>query len=189
MSEKASRKAELRTRWRLALEDGALASLRSEGRLVALYVLQKADWSTCRVRMSMRRAAGSLGVQPTTVRRGIAQMIAAGILREVGKQDGSVLTIFEFERRAQGVRAPDTARAHPRAQGVRAPDTSGAQRAHEPCAPRTRAVRSARTRCAHDSVLASGIPVNTSGDTSAAPPPAGEGPAGAGRPEIEEGAA
>lgn len=189
MSEHASRKAELRSRWQAALEAGALASLGSEGRLVALYVFLKADWSTCVVRLSMRKAAKAIGVQPTTIRRGVAQMISAGILRGLGKAEGTVLTAFQVERCARAVRTPDTPCAHPRAQGVRTPDTQCAQRAHEACAPRTRVVRSARTRCAHDSVLASGIPVNTSGDTSAASPPAGQGPAGACLPEIEEGAA
>ena len=173
MNEKPSKKAELRTRWRSALEAGSLASLRSEGRLVALYVFLKADWSTCQVVMSMRKAARNLGVQSTTVRRGVSQLIEAGILRNVRRSEGGQATVFEVQRCAQGVRTPDTQCAHP---------------AHEVCAPRARLVRSARTRCAHDSVLPSGISVNTSGTTSAASPTAGEEPAAACR-QNEEGAA
>jgi len=173
MNEKPSRKAELRTRWRLAMEDGTLASLRSEGRLVALYVFLKADWATCEVKFSMRNVAELLGVQPTTVRRGISQLVAAGVLRVLGKSADKNKTRFVVERCAQGVRTPDPSRA---------------RAAHEPCAPRTRAVRSARTRCAHTPVLPSGIPVNTSGTTSEATPATGHGPAAA-RLQNEEGAA
>lgn len=189
MSDKPSRKAELRTRWRSALEAGSLASLRSEGRLVALYVFLKADWSTCQIVMSMRKAARNLGVQSTTVRRGVSQLVKAGILRNVRSSEGGQATVFEVQRCAQGVRAPDTSRAHPRAQGVRTPDTQRAHPAHEACAPRARPVRSARTRCAHDSVLPSGISVNTSGTTSAATPSAGGEPADARRQSEEVSAA
>jgi hypothetical protein len=134
MNEKPARKAELRTRWRLAMEDGSLASLRSEGRLVALYVFLKADWSTCEVRFSMRKVAEVLGVQPTTVRRGVSQIVAAGILRVLGKSADGLQTKFVVERCAPLVRTPDTSRAQPRAPLVRTPDTSGAQRAHTLCA-------------------------------------------------------
>lgn len=185
MSEKLSRKAELRTRWRSALEAGSLASLRSEGRLVALYVFLKADWATCQIRLSMRKAARDLGVQSTAVRRGVTQLVAAGMLRNIRKSDSGQATVFEVQRCAQGVRTPDTQRAHPRAQGVRTPDTTRAHPAHTPCAPRARLVRSVRTRCAHDSVLPSGISVNTSGITSTATPTAGEEPAAACRQDEE----
>jgi len=188
MNEKPSRKAELRTRWRLAMEDGTLASLRSEGRLVALYVFLKADWATCEVKFSMRNVAELLGVQPTTVRRGISQLVAAGVLRVLGKSADKNKTRFVVERCAPLVRTPDTSGAQARAQGVRTPDTPCARAAHEPCAPRTRAVRSARTRCVHTPVLPSGIPVNTSGTTSEATPATGQGPAAA-RLQNEEGAA
>ena len=185
-SKKAGSKGELRSRWKAMLEDGSLSGLRSEGRLMALYVLYTADWSTCEVRFSMRKVAVRLAVQPTTVRRGVSQLVDAGILRVLGKSGDGVTRRFEVQGRARAVRTPDTSGAHPRAPLVRTPDTSGAHPAHEPCAARARVVRSARTRCAHDSVLASGIPVNTSGDTSAAPPTSGRGPDAAGRPKNEE---
>jgi len=79
------RKAELRVRMRAMLEDGSLASLGSEGRLVALYVLQVADWTSCQARFSIRRAAETMRVRPNTVHRGIRQMIEAGILEDLGK--------------------------------------------------------------------------------------------------------
>ncbi len=178
--EKPSSKGELRRRWRQILEDGSIAGLRSEGRLAAIYVLYVAEWSTCEVKCSMRQAARMLGVQPTTVRRGFAQLIAAGIVEKSASSVDGARTTFVVLGRAQGVSTPDTSRAHPRTHSVRTPDTSGAQGGHEPCAPRTRAVRSARTLCAHNSVLSTGSQLRTSGVSSQAdsgggvePPPAG----------------
>lgn len=174
---KQSRKGEMRRRWRAMMDDGSLAALRSEGRLAALYVLYAADWSSCHVRLSMRRAAKSLGVHVTTVRRGISQMISGGLLEVLEPGEGGGKTLYVIPERARAVRAPDTSRARSRAQAVRAPDTSGARAGHEPCAPRARAVRTARTLCARNSFLFSGSPVRTSGDSSEATPGAGHGPA------------
>jgi hypothetical protein len=143
------------------LEDGSLAALRSEGRLMALYVLHMADWSSCELKFSMRRAARALAVQPTTVRRGVAQLLEAGILEILAKPAGPGSTRFLVSERARVVRTPDTSRAQSSAPLVRSPDTSGAQSAHEPCADRTRAVRGARTLCARNSFLFSGSSLTT----------------------------
>jgi hypothetical protein len=177
MPEKSSR-GELRRRWREMLKDGSLAALRSEGRLVALYVFHAADWTSCEVRFSMRRVAGILGVQPTTVRRGISQLLDGGILEILGKPVGPGSTLYVVPERARAVRAPDTSGAQERARVVRSPDTSGAQSAHEPCAVRTRPVRGLRTLCARNSVLFSGSPVTTTESSTAALPAGGEEPAG-----------
>lgn len=182
--DKPSRKGEMRRRWRAMLEDGSLAALRSEGRLAALYVFYAADWSSCQVRMSMRKAARSMGVQTTTIRRGISQMVSGGILEVLERSEGGGKTLFLILERAQGVRAPDTSGARERAPGVRAPDTQCARGAHEPCAPRTQGVRAARTLCARNSVLFSGSPVRTSGEISEASPGAGQGPAQASLPKV-----
>jgi hypothetical protein len=177
MPEKSSR-GELRRRWREMLKDGSLAALRSEGRLVALYVFHAADWTSCEVRFSMRRVAGILGVHPTTVRRGISQLLDGGILDILGKPAGPGSTLYVVPERARAVRAPDTSGAQERARVVRSPDTSGAQSAHEPCAVRTRPVRGLRTLCARNSVLFSGSPVTTTESSTAALPAGGEEPAG-----------
>jgi hypothetical protein len=177
MPEKSSR-GELRRRWREMLKDGSLAALRSEGRLVALYVFHAADWTSCEVRFSMRRVAGILGVQPTTVRRGISQLLDGGILEILGKPVGPGSTLYVVPERARAVRAPDTSGAQERARVVRSPDTSGAQSAHEPCAVRTRPVRGLRTLCVRNSVLFSGSPVTTTGSSTAALPAGGAAPAG-----------
>jgi hypothetical protein len=168
----------LRRCWRAMLKDGSLAGLRSEGRLVALYVFYAADWSTCQIRLSMRRVAGLLGVQPTTVRRGISQLLAGGVLEILGKPAGPGSTLYGIPDRARAVRTPDTSGAQDCARVVRSPDTSGAQSAHEPCADRTRPVRGLRTLCARNSVLFSGSPVTTTGSSNTAQPAGGEEPAG-----------
>jgi hypothetical protein len=175
-------KALLRTRWREILADGSMARLRSEGRLVALYVLSVADWSTCLARFTMRRAAKGMGVHPTTVRRGIAQMVQAGILQVLDKPGGNGKTSFLILGRAPLVRTPDTARARGCAPLVRTPDTSGARSGHGSCAQRAPLVRAPDTGCAHSSVLLSGSPVRTSESSSTADAGAGRKPARRRRP-------
>ena len=133
MPEKSSR-GELRRRWREMLKDGSLAALRSEGRLLALYVFHAADWTSCEVRFSMRRVAEILGVQPTTVRRGISQLLDGGILEILGKPVGPGSTLYVVPERARAVRAPDTSGAQERARVVRSPDTTRARTAHTMCA-------------------------------------------------------
>lgn len=108
----------MRRRWRAMLEDGSLASLRSEGRLAALYVLYAADFSTCQVRMSIRRAAKLVGVHPTTIRRGITQMISCGVLEVLEKPEGSGRTVFLVTARAPVVPPPGTSGVQERAHSV-----------------------------------------------------------------------
>jgi hypothetical protein len=184
-----SRKGELRRRWRAMLENGSIASLRSEGRLVALYVLYAADWSSCEVRFSMRHAARLIGVHPTAVRRGVGQLVSVGIIENLGASGRAGLTRFVIGRRAHTVSTPDTSRVQGRAQAVSTPDTSGAQGGHEPCPARAQPVSRVRTLCARNSVLSSGIPVNTSGYTSAATPAGGLEPPQASRPSEDLSAA
>lgn len=175
--DKKKSQGELRRRWRAMLEDGSFAELRSEGRLVAIYVLYAADWSSCELKFSMRRVAEFMSVQPTTVRRGVSQLVSAGILEILDKGEGPRSSRFLVTERARTVRTPDTSGAHHCAPLVRSPDTSGAQTAHEPCAVRTRAVRGPRTLCARNSFLFIGSPVTTNESSNEASPGAGQEPA------------
>lgn len=138
---------ELRRRWEAFRKDGSLASLRSEGRLVALYVFMRADWTTCQLSLGARSVARKLCVQPTSVRRGLTQLVEANILRVLRKGVGTVSTRFEVVKRTRAVSTPDTSRDPSRAQGVSTLDTSGAQPSHEPCPERARVVSGVRTRC------------------------------------------
>ena len=182
MSEKESKNdhssKEMRRRWRAVLEGGHLAALGSEGRLMASYVQYWADFSSCEVRFSMRYAARYLGVQVTTVRRGVSQLIAAGILGVVEASEGSGRTRYVVLERAQGVCAPpDTLRARERTQGVRAPDTLRARSEHEACAQRTQPVRAVGTLCARNKFISIGSPKRTNGECSAETAGAGRKPA------------
>ena len=172
-----SRKGELRRRWRAFLDGGSLAGLGSEGRLVALYVFLNANWTSCEIKYTCRRAAKSLCVHATSVRRGTDQLIKAGILEILEKGEGTTRTTFRICERAQGVRTPDTRRARERAQGVRTPDTQCARSGHEVCHERAPVVRAARTGCARNSVLLSGSSVRTSESISEATAMAGASPA------------
>lgn len=174
MAEKDPAKFETRRRWLAMMKDGSIAALRSEGRLVALYVFYAADWTTGEVRFSMRRVAGLLGVQPTTVRRGISQLLERGILEILGKPEGAGATLYGVCERAPLVRAPDTSGAQSRTRAVRTLDTSGAQSAHEPCAVRTRPVRGLRTLCARNTINPIGSSSTTNGDFMRARPDGGQ---------------
>ena len=132
---KPSPKGELRRRWRAWMEDGSMGRLRSEGRLMALYVLLRADFEKCTVRFSTRGAARFMSVGVTTARRGVSQLVAAGILEVLEKGDGTTQSTYGFAD----------------------PDTSGARPGHGSCPERARLVSGARTsgvrsaheRCAH----------------------------------------
>jgi hypothetical protein len=171
-----NKKGELRRRWRQMLDDGSIARLRSEGRLAALYVLYAADWSTCEVRLSMRRSAKLLGVQPTTIRRGISQLIEAGIMKKVGSPEKRSVCTFVVLERARAVSTLDTSGAQGCAQPVSTLDTPGAQTGHTPCAPCARPVRRLRTLCAHNTVLSTGSQSRTSGGSGEASPSGGVEP-------------
>lgn len=174
MAEKDPAKFETRRRWLAMMKDGSIAALRSEGRLVALYVFYAADWTSGEVRFSMRRVASLFGVQPTTVRRGISQLLDRGILEVLGKPEGPGATLYGVCERAPLVRTPDTSGAQSRTRAVRSPDTSGAQSAHEPCAVRTRPVRGLRTLCARNTINPIGSSLTTNGDFIRARPDGGQ---------------
>jgi len=167
MAKKKSRLGELRRRWEAFLEDGTLARLRSEGRLVALYVFHRADWGRCDITFSVRQAAATLGVKPTAVQRGVRQMLDEGVLAVRERGPGNGKTRYEVAERTQGVCAAHTSGVRARTRAVDEAHTSGVQSAHEPCTERTRAVYTAHTPCGRYSVIPSGIPVNTTGGQSA----------------------
>lgn len=183
MAEKATGKDapnrnEMRRRWRAILEDGSLSALGSEGRLVASYVQHWANFSTCEIRFSMRYVAKYLGVQVTSVRRGVTQMVDGGILEVTKPAVGAGRTAYIVaDRTAVSEADPDTLRARERAQGVRAPDTLCARSEHATCAPRAPVVRAARTLCARNKYLFIDSPKRINEGISEDTPDAGQGPA------------
>lgn len=129
---------QMRRRWRAFLEDGSLGRLRSEGRLMALYALYWADFSSCTLKFSIRGAARSMGVGFTTARRGLTQLVELGILEVSGGPDTYGRVTYCFTD-------PITSRVRPDHEPCAPPITSGDQGAHEPCALRSRAVINAHT--------------------------------------------
>lgn len=83
MAKEKTDRGEMRRRFKALIASGTLGRLRSEGRLMACYILYYADFTTCRVRVSGRGAAKTLGVSPNTVRRGLKQLVDATVLVEV----------------------------------------------------------------------------------------------------------
>lgn len=177
MAEKGHGKGEMRRRWKALSQDGSIARLRSEGRLVALYVFLVADWTTCQIRIPLRRAARFMGVYPTAIKRGLEQLLAEGILEDSERKDTHGNTFWLIKKRTQGVYRAHTSGVRPGTRAVYGAHTSGVQSAHEPCTERTHTVYSAHTGCEHNSVLSSGSPVRTSGCTSAETAGAGRKPA------------
>lgn len=129
---------EMRRRHEAIMRSGALAKVRSEGRLVFAFGLMYADYSTCEFKMSARGGAKVCVCQPTTFRRGIAQLRAAGVLKKgPAAKNGRFWYRFVVptnggahkpcaEARTNGDRGAHHSCAEAR--------TSGARGAHEPCA-------------------------------------------------------
>ena len=142
---------EMRRRHEAIVRSGALARVRSEGRLVFGLALLWADYKTCRFRMSARGAAKVSGVHPTTIRRGVSQLVEHGVIEAGPKEDGK-RQLYRFRSMKGGAheRCPGGARlvCAPGHEPCAPPDTHGAQGAHEPCPGRALGVSGARTVCA-----------------------------------------
>jgi hypothetical protein len=180
---KANPKALLRTRWRDLFAAGCMSRLRSEGRLVALYVFYVADWTTCEARFSIRRASQCLGVHRNSVCRGVSQLIEVGILEIVTKGSPGKSTRYRIAERPQCVYQAPTSGVPERPQCVYQAPTSGGRLVHEACAPGTRAVGAAPTDGGRNSVSFSGSSFRrTSERTSTADAGAGLKPARRRRP-------
>jgi len=155
---KQSPKGELRRRHREWLHFGRLAALGSEGRLVACYALYWADFETCTVKMSARGAAKMLGVRPTSVTRGLRQLVEAGMFELVKPSSTTSRAVYE-------IKTPTTEGAHAtctgRTRSVSGAHTQCVQGAHVACAPRTRSVGAAHTGRRRLSIIPIGIPKNT----------------------------
>lgn len=153
----------MRRRHERIIRSGALARVRSEGRLVFGIALCWADYAKCTFRMSVRGAAAVVGVHPTTVRRGITQLIEAGIL-EVGSAEPGKRQRYRF-RVPQGGHEPCPPRAHsvtsPRSHTVPPPVTPGVRAGHGVCAQGSPGVSSARTGCAPYSSIVLKVPQGT----------------------------
>ena len=170
---KTSGKGELRRRWRELLADGSIASLRSEGRLVALYVLQVADWTSCEAVFSIRRAAEAASVRKNTICRGIAQLVDADVVELVSKGRPSRPSKYRVCERPRAVDHAPTSGVPDGTRAVDQAPTIGVPSAHDAWARRLRAVGASTTSGGRQSVLSSGSPVRTSGDPSEATPGGG----------------
>lgn len=167
---------EMRRRVRGHMQAGIPGQLRSEGRLMAFYVFYFADFRTCRLKIGVRGAARTLGVRPTTVRRGIDQLVEAGFLAVAEVGSSLSRTLYE-------VHSPPRAGGHEPCTdctpAVSPPNTSRVRSVHERCAPRTRAVSSAHTSGDPLQVIPIGKSNITNGGITHSPSPvrAGASPA------------
>ena len=141
---------EMRRRHEAIIRSGILRKVRSEGRLVFALALCWADYKTCQFRMSIRGAATTAGVEPTSVRRGLTQLLELGVIQAGPKEAG--------KRQRYRFATPQKSAHEPCPGGSRAvtgeghepcapPVTSGARSAHEPCTRGSLPVSSARTEC------------------------------------------
>lgn len=160
-AKKVSAKGELRRRHRSIIDSGVLGRLRSEGRLMACYVLYWADFEKCTLRMSCRGAARSLGVSPTAAARGVQQLLDASVLTLVEKGTNGNRCVYEITSPTVQASAHDPCTE--RTQGVYGAHTRRVRSAHEVCAPRTQAVCSAHTSGGRLSSIPIGFSINTNG--------------------------
>lgn len=142
---------EMRRRHEAIIRSGVLKNLRSEGRMVLAMALCWADYKTCQFRMSARGAAAVAGVQPTAVRRGLQQLVDAGVI-EAGPSETGKRQRYRFRPPQKGAHEVCAGGTHsvcaPLTHPVSTPDTPGARAGHTPCPGRTPPVSGARTVCA-----------------------------------------
>lgn len=127
---------------------GVMADIGSEGRLVFAVAAAWADYRTCEFKMSARGAARICGVKPTTIRRGLEQLIRHGVI-EAAAKTSNPRRKYRFSP-PSGERTRRVLGGH-EACAARTQGVSGG--AHEACPERTRSVRAAdtlRARAGHD---------------------------------------
>jgi len=155
MTKKASAKGEMRRRSRSWMEAGAFAALGSEGRLVAIYVLQMADWTTCEIVIPERLAADAMKTRKTTVRRGLAQMVEEGILEILRPGGPRKPTRYRLALWSRSVTTEVTPRDLSGHVACPLMVTPCDRRGYTPRSLRSRSVTSAVTPCDHHSVSSS----------------------------------
>lgn len=143
-------RGEMRRRHEAIIRSGALSRLRSEGRLVFALALCWADYRTCQFRVSVRGMAKTAGVNVTSVRRGLSQLLDLGVI-EAGPPDDSNRPRYRFRTPQIGAHEPCPGGSHSvsppghepcaqRAHPVSEARTSGVQGAHTPCPKRAQPV-------------------------------------------------
>jgi len=124
-------KGSLRRRFEAFAKDGSLSKLGSEARLVALYVLMRANWRDCTIAMSQRHVAKQLGAHKTSIQRGIQQLEAAGILSEIKAGEGTTWAKYVVCDPEVNKKTADTRRVRGWSRGVTRAVTRRDQRGHE----------------------------------------------------------
>jgi len=124
-------KASLRRRFEAFAKDGSLAKLGSEARLVAIYVLLRANWSQCTISMSQRHVAKQLQTHKTSVQRGIQQLESAGILQKTKAVEGTTWARYVVCAPEVNIQTADTRRVRRRSRGVTRVDTRRDRSGHE----------------------------------------------------------
>ena len=123
---------EMRRRHEAIVRSGVLSSLRSEGRLVFVVALVWADYKKCTFTMSCRGAAALSGVQVNSIRRGLKQLVDAGILEQGPNKGGRGQ--YRFVSPPSGAHTPGDRGRTPPVSGAH---TGGDRGAHRGCAQRT----------------------------------------------------
>lgn len=82
-SNKQNPNGELRRRWGALWKAGAFTKVGAQGLRMALWIFYRAKFSTCEVEISARDVARQMGVGHTTVHRGIAELVAEGVIELV----------------------------------------------------------------------------------------------------------
>ena len=136
----------MRRRHEAIIRSGVLSKLRSEGRLVFCIALCWADYEKCLFTMSVRGAATVAGIKPTSVRRGLDQLLDAGVIEAGPSRTGKRQRYRFLSPTKEGEHTP-----------CAPPDTPGVQRVHGVCPPRTPTVSGAHTpRVPYSSIVLKG---------------------------------
>ena len=151
---------EMRRRHQAIIRSGVLRLLGSEGRLVLSIALCWADYKTCQFRMSAHGSAKVAGVQPTTIRRGIQQLVDLGVFEmgpvTVGKRQIYRFRVPDVDLEA-GSKGLTRSVRPPLTRSVSGPDTQCVEPGHATCAGLTRSVSGPDTQCVpYSSIILNG---------------------------------
>jgi hypothetical protein len=70
----------MRRRWEALWTAGCFTQIGAQGLRMALWVNLRANWRTCEIKVSVRRVAREIGCGPSSVQRGINELVKVGIL-------------------------------------------------------------------------------------------------------------
>lgn len=129
-----SPRLQLNSRQRAIVESGLLARLRPSALVVLHYAIAHADFANCTVYLGARTIADRAGLNRSSVRRGLAELLAVGILTVRKKRTFTRATVYGIAApagdRVQGCTLPGCKVAPSQGAGLRPERVQGCTPKH-----------------------------------------------------------